>query len=29
MIIDFHIHIWEEGTPFYQGTPDDYVRGIQ
>jgi predicted TIM-barrel fold metal-dependent hydrolase len=26
MIIDFHVHIWEEGTPFYQGTPDDYVR---
>jgi predicted TIM-barrel fold metal-dependent hydrolase len=26
MIIDFHVHIWEEGTPYYQGTPDDYVR---
>jgi predicted TIM-barrel fold metal-dependent hydrolase len=26
MIIDFHVHIWEEGKPFYQGTPDDYVR---
>jgi len=26
MIIDFHVHIWHEGTPFYQGTPDDYVK---
>jgi predicted TIM-barrel fold metal-dependent hydrolase len=26
MIIDFHFHIWEEGDPFYQGSPDDYVR---
>ena len=26
MIIDFHIHIWEKGTPFHQGSPDDYVR---
>jgi len=26
MIIDFHVHIWEEGDPFYQGSPDDYVR---
>ena len=26
MIIDFHVHIWAEGTPFYQGSPDDYVK---
>ena len=26
MIIDFHIHIWEKGTPFHQGSPDDYLR---
>jgi predicted TIM-barrel fold metal-dependent hydrolase len=26
MIIDFHVHIREEGTPLYQGSPDDYVR---
>ena len=26
MIIDFHVHIWEEGTPFYQGTPDEYIK---
>lgn len=26
MIIDFHVHIWEKGTPFYQGSPDDYVK---
>ncbi|HEY86441.1 MAG TPA: hypothetical protein G4O06_00160, partial [Dehalococcoidia bacterium] len=26
MIIDFHIHIWAKGTPFYQGTPEDYVK---
>jgi len=26
MIIDFHVHIWEEGTPFHKGSPDDYVR---
>jgi predicted TIM-barrel fold metal-dependent hydrolase len=26
MIIDFHVHIWKEGTTLYQGSPDDYVR---
>jgi predicted TIM-barrel fold metal-dependent hydrolase len=26
VIIDFHVHIWEEGTPFHQGSPDDYVK---
>ena len=26
MIIDFHVHIWEEGALFYQGSPDDYVK---
>ncbi len=26
MIIDFHVHIWKEGTPYYQGSPDDYVK---
>lgn len=26
MIIDFHVHIWAKGTPFYQGTPEDYVK---
>lgn len=26
MIIDFHVHIWQEGTPFHQGPPDDYIK---
>jgi predicted TIM-barrel fold metal-dependent hydrolase len=26
MVIDFHVHIWEEDDPFYQGSPDDYVK---
>jgi len=25
MIIDFHVHFWEEGSPYYQ-SPDDYVK---